>query len=333
MRFGIKYSRIGNKFFFISNLSEWHFSCRVGYNKAWLKKGGPLTTEEEEALKNFRPILQKNGFGKKYLGKFFYIYPENQAWRALKEEVFGTDFNIIKNTFEILESRFEKIWRDNKKEERIRILRQVVNSKRFKALIEDTESIFYGGKLEKKINAVVIFSPMGPEKTAAGGANVNGLHLTIEIPELKEGTWQLDQMAGVLAHETAHNLLGWREGRKLIEKTLKKLNLPKSKMKHFPMNFYEILNESVISSFVPNGYLGQKYSDYRLSSLFFGNLDFDLDDFEKLKKGKKIESYHGVIRYIAATKIFPLALKYGKAGKKIDENFVYQAGKAIKDSL
>lgn len=62
MKFDIKYSKIGNFFFFISNLSDWHFSCRKEYNEAWIKQTGELSNNEKNAIENFRKIMTKYGF-------------------------------------------------------------------------------------------------------------------------------------------------------------------------------------------------------------------------------------------------------------------------------
>jgi hypothetical protein len=54
MKFKFKISKLANQFFFISNLSEWHFSCRQFYNQEWLKQTEPLTDNEKQILKEFK---------------------------------------------------------------------------------------------------------------------------------------------------------------------------------------------------------------------------------------------------------------------------------------
>ena len=68
MEFKIIISKSANKFFFISNLTEWHFSCRKMYNPIWLKHtGGNLSLQEKKYLKIFKNILIQYGFEKYYL--------------------------------------------------------------------------------------------------------------------------------------------------------------------------------------------------------------------------------------------------------------------------
>ncbi|MBU1557460.1 hypothetical protein KKC45_00670, partial [Patescibacteria group bacterium] len=102
MQFNIKYNRIGNKFFFISNLSEWHFSCRDYYNEIWLNEVGPLTREEKDSLFEIREILQKYDFNK-YLGLFFMTSNENTVWSLLKKHIEEEEVHILKKVFKVFE--------------------------------------------------------------------------------------------------------------------------------------------------------------------------------------------------------------------------------------
>jgi len=69
-------SDIANNFFVISNLAEWHFSCRREYNRKWLDLTGELNSEEEQAIKVFKGLMKKYGFDRRdpkagYLGDIF----------------------------------------------------------------------------------------------------------------------------------------------------------------------------------------------------------------------------------------------------------------------
>jgi len=58
MKFRFIISKWGNFYFFIQNLSEWHFSCRKKYNALWQKELGSLSLEEKQTLK----VFKKNSF-------------------------------------------------------------------------------------------------------------------------------------------------------------------------------------------------------------------------------------------------------------------------------
>jgi hypothetical protein len=66
MSFSVIYSRHVCKFFFINNVSNWHFSCLPHYNEAWIQETGPLTQEESQSLDAFaiyHGISKTHGLG------------------------------------------------------------------------------------------------------------------------------------------------------------------------------------------------------------------------------------------------------------------------------
>ena len=76
MKLQFKISKLANLFFLVSNFSEWHFSCRTDYNRAWIEKTEPLKNEEVEALFKFKGVIKKYGFE---LSKIFYTGTEKEA--------------------------------------------------------------------------------------------------------------------------------------------------------------------------------------------------------------------------------------------------------------
>ena len=56
MKFSININKSANFYFFIQNLSEWHFSNRKDYNDLWRKELGKFSEEEATALKKFKEI-------------------------------------------------------------------------------------------------------------------------------------------------------------------------------------------------------------------------------------------------------------------------------------
>ncbi len=80
--------------------------------------------------------------------------------------------------------------------------------------------LFYPGGKNLVFNVVAISSPLkGEGVTAAGGANLDYKHLTLEIPFLKYGSWEFEHSIGVLAHEVAHILFGI-SGKRNIERQI-----------------------------------------------------------------------------------------------------------------
>ena len=70
MKFRVLINRWANFYFFIANLSEWHFSCRKRYNFFWLAADDKFSKTEKKYLKIFKKILLKYHFFR-YLGILF----------------------------------------------------------------------------------------------------------------------------------------------------------------------------------------------------------------------------------------------------------------------
>jgi len=339
MKTNIKVSKLANQFFFISNLSEWHFSCDVKYNEKWVEMTDLLDKQEETALKNFCKIIQKYGFQhdknwkSKYIGQYFYLHSEKQAWEELKKAVTENESNDLKEIFEIFNSRFEKIWKLKDQDNRIETLDQSLKDKNYKSLLDDTEKIF-GNSKNNKVDIIILFSPLGCDETGSGSANIGSGHITFKVPELKVDTWQMDYTIGVLAHEIAHMLFRKNKGENLILDVIKKLKLPLEIENVSMKSTVSIMNETITESFVPFGYLGQKYSKTNIAPLLLDNLDKGQIAVNDFKKGKQIDHrcYRQLSKYLV-WQLYPLAIQYGRNKKPIDKYFVEQVGLLIKGVL
>src|SRR3989344_2351191 len=288
MRLRFKLSKTTNHFFFVSNLAEWHHSCRPEYNSAWIAQTGPLNSRERAALERFRRLIQQYGFGNKvsgrYLGVPFQTLSERDAWRATAEILTEEELLDLRAVFAIFKPRFEKAWQAApRKSERIQPFAKFMSRKAGKTMLEDLRNIFVE-QTSKIVSIVVLVSPLNQQATAAGGANVGPGHVSLELPDLKSGTWQFAYSVGILAHEIAHLLFEERGGVKIVERVVKKLRWPqKENLISLPVS--RILNEGVIESFVPVGYLGQKYFREYLGPILLDNLDKGFIAAEKLMRG------------------------------------------------
>ena len=337
MKINLKISKLANQFFFISNLSEWHFSCRKAYNEKWIEMTSPLNEQEELFLQNFCKIIQKYGFQhdknwkSKYLGQYFYFYSEKQAWDELKKAVTKNEFNDLKETFEIFNSRFEKIWKLKDQDDRIERLKRSLKDKNYKSLLDDTEKIF-GNSKDNKVDIIILFSPLGCDETGSGSANIGSEHITFEIPKLKVDTWQMDYTMGVLAHEIGHMLFRKNKGEDLILYIIKKLKLPLEIENISMKSTVSIINEAITESFVPIGYLGQKYAKTNIAPLLLDNLEKGQTALDDFREGKSIDYYSAFNKYLI-WQLYPLAIQYGRNKKPIDEYCMEQVGLLIKKVL
>ena len=73
MKFRFLISKQANFYFFVSNLSEWHFSCGKDYNILWKKELGQFSPKEKDALKRFKEIRLKYPSGKSLFERAFFI--------------------------------------------------------------------------------------------------------------------------------------------------------------------------------------------------------------------------------------------------------------------
>ncbi len=335
MKFKFKISKLANQFFFISNLSEWHFSCRKDYNQEWLKWTWPLTDKEQKGLEDFKKIMENHGFIRnrmwktKYMGQYFYInQKESDVWNNLKKSIDNNDFKKIKNIFNVFTPRFEKIWKRSQKNlsKEISYFKQYLKSKEGVKFFKDLRSFINPKSRLNKFKIVVISSPLkGEAVTAAGSANLNNEHVTFEIPQLKFNSWEFEYSVGILAHEIGHILLDDSGGYKIIKGLIKKLKLPKFIFENIEPKFstHEFINELLIELFVPYGYLAhQQFKKFNLIGITFSvhNLKNIGANFEKFKKYEKVSAYR--LQKFIFWQFYPLLVNHIKNGGIIDKNFI-----------
>ncbi|MEW5908156.1 MAG: hypothetical protein AB1643_03225 [Patescibacteria group bacterium] len=327
MKFNVKYTKLGNQFFFISNLSEWHFSCRPDYNEIWIKRTGDLTRKEKQSLQDFKNIMTKYGFtyrNKKsvYIGNIFYKYPEESIWEKLRWLVTKKELEKIKEIFNIFNPRFNKIWRSYKPfGARIKIFENVLYEKRNVNLFKALEIMLGNKKKIKCINIFIIFSPHDFDATAAGGANIGDDSITLELPNFKsKNESDLEYSVGVLAHEVGHILFRNGDYHTLIKKIIRKKKIKDISNLYPRCSVLEIVEELIIELLVPIGVLAQKFYKFKPIQYLFLDLDSLGEYYLNLKKGSKIPLRK--YRKYLIWQLYPLTTHYLYKNKKIDKNFL-----------
>jgi len=341
MRFKFIVSKTANQFFFISNLAEWHFSCRKEYNQQWLNKTGPLKALEKKALKYFKTLLEKNNLSyknkkefkagnSKFIGKIFYTTKESQTWRKLTKDFSRREAEQIKKIFGIFSSRFNKVWSpENNK--RTMILKESMRQKNYQKIFQGVETFFGFKNREELINIIILYSPLDWDETSAGSANVGNSYITLELPHLKRNTWQLDFSIGIIAHEISH--IFYRSSSsidiagKLIKKERLSSNIPS---KLFPQrNAPEIVDEVITSSLVPSGYLAEKFNNFKPTDIHFSDSNMQaIGDAYNNLLNNKAASTSRIIKYFT-WQLYPLVSYYINSKKTIDKNFISQVIKIV----
>lgn len=326
-------SRLANQFFFISNLAEWHFSCRREYNNKWLERTGELSGEEEKSLRHFGKLMRKRGFSDKYIGRVFYTADEKKVWRKLRGFVSKEEFALIERVFLTLSARWNRVWKELRTADcrkRIDIFRSELRLRKNRSAMSALENLFLTGN-SREVKVLVLFPPAGVGGTTAGSANIDHDAITFELPQLKKGTLEFDLSVGIFFHELAHIFFEKINGKEMISGALRKFNLPRKLTSNCPMTTFSFVNEVIASSLAPTGYLtlrfyGAKFRNSILSRANTRRLRRAYRDFKRGIANKP----NALIKYFA-WKSLSLAEEYVREKKKIDQSFVDKIYSLIKD--
>ena len=202
-------SKTENQFFFLSNLSDWHFSCRPDYNKAWLVQKG-LSEEDKILLNRFKKILSKYGYKYKdgknqYLGQSFYIPPEHRKWNSVKLQVSSPEYESIRKYFLHFNGRFEKSWDCSLIKKWARAFEREIKKPNVRKMFSVIEG-FYGIRLPKYLRVHLIASP-SLVRSVAGSANIGPHDIVLEVPIFKLTQWNVEFGVSILAHELIHTII------------------------------------------------------------------------------------------------------------------------------
>lgn len=316
---------MGNKFFFISNLSEWHFSCRKQYNEIWLSKIGKLSKKEEKSLNQFKEILKKYNFHK-YLGIFFITEDDDYVWEYLKNEVTTEELDKIKEIFDNFESKFNIIWNLEQFENRANILREKITNE-ISYVINDIETLF-GGAEKEEFNIYLLQHPYR-NNYIAGGANLGRRGITLEMNELsKKDAETLNNSLSVIYHEFIHMEFG-KKIRELLDKFYEN-NSEKSIIPYLSKKSF--LEEVIVHSlFTHYGFLSNKYfykyTEAQIKEAFQKYekiFDSVREGLEETNPKEEMEVY-----FFLAITFHPMIEKYLKEKNKIDEKFIKEIIKTI----
>jgi len=335
LEFGFHFTKTGNLFHFLSNLTEWHFSCRKNYNKIWLKKTVPLNDKEKQALKQLTKLLLKYHFSSgqkgpddpsKFLGIPFTIYSDEEVWEKVGEWVEPNELETLKNVFEIFEPRFEKLWVEEKPKltEWRTILVKELAEKKYDDLEKDLETFF---NQKPRYSQVDVYLSMGAAGTSGGGANVGPARVTLEPTGLS--TDMVSEMLNVLYHETAHLTLEHGYYQNLLEEFLKSVGDGFSEKHAFfksGRGLRTIVNEAVTTSLLPEGYLAGKYFGCDISRRVEKVLG---KNFEKITRDKR-ENFM-IYCLFAAAKLLPLARDYIENKKPVDRDYLQKVWEVFED--
>jgi hypothetical protein len=322
MKFEFLISETENLFFFISNLANWHFSCRSDYNAVWLKTSGPLNDKERMTLKEFGDLMRKHGFVYKnnkslYLGRAFFVPIESRKWGAVKSMLSEDEVALVKNAFELFKPRFRGMWHSKQLRQWKTILSKKLMDTKTKNIFSGIED-FLGAKRIPTIIVHLIASP-SVKMAVSGGANLGRGHLTMELPVFKIHDWNIGNAIAIIAHEVAHTLVDGENIQKLLAKFASKRGpiIPSTVLGGRSRK--ELSRELIADLCAPYGY-------FCSGSLGFYKPTTDIL-FRRLGGAKN--SYENFASDIIWA-MYPVIADYVAKGKKMDITFLEKMRNVIK---
>ena len=332
MKYQIHLSKIANQFFFIANLTNWHFLCRNDYNKKWLEKTGSLSPNEERALMLLTRILKKYGFIKDkqgnslYLGIPFISQPDNIVWKAVQDWVTPQDHQSLKYIFDVFQKRFDKTW----------------DKKRIKATISQLENkiIFSQKELAKEVIKILeilfnsrintnehldihlLLAPPGVLNTG-GGAYLGPHKIALEISDVDQRS--INWINKILLQKIIHASFEKKYFLPLVNKFASQqdktgfMDLQTVKeMGSLPA----VLTEMITSSLAPEGYLDEFIFKQDVKQL----LNKRLKIIKSAHENPLVE-----LRVYAALQLYPEVKKYIAQEQSIDNQLLDKAYKYLKE--
>jgi len=190
-------------YFFVQNLSEWHFSNRKEYNTIWKTELGEFSETEKDALSRFKEIHQKYTFGREYLGKYFFT--QEEPWSQFPDDFSKEETKTLREIFVTFNDKFNAFYQQEEPllKEWQRVLEQKINETTVSEEITQNLSSFYRMNIESE--AVQVFLLPSLEKHTGGTVRL----IRERVISLEVSRYTLTEHAepiGIIWHETTHLL-------------------------------------------------------------------------------------------------------------------------------
>jgi len=245
MKFKIIVKRWTIFYFFIQNLSEWHFSCVKAYNETWRKELGKFTSQEEKTLAKFKIVHQKYTFGKDYLGQYFYL--TSKPFDILKQKLPKQDSNIVSQTFSIFKNKFNVFYKKEYpllKKWKLLLDKNLNYEARNKRITNILEVIYNNYDREKNLDVYVLPSIRNVTSGSGYIGNNKGITAAISRQPLKNNNHSI----AIVWHETIHRCFEKKYFMPLLESAFSS-----------DRDTINLIKEVTASSLFPNGLLGEKF--------------------------------------------------------------------------
>ncbi len=320
-------SELENFFFFLSNLTEWHFSCRREYNIEWLRQTGPLTVSERQALARWKTLLKKYGFrfvngSSLYLGQpFFLPSSASQKWAAVRRFVCPAEYELARSTFARFKPRFKRIWQPAGVKAWRSALEEKTNTRAAQTLLRDAESFLRPARRLSSASVHLLLSP-SRTRSVAGGANVGRGHVTLEVPIHLLREWNVENGVAILTHEIVHGHMGDVRLRPKIRLLARHMGKLVPLVDGDERSARELATELAVELCAPYG-----YPCHKAFKTYEPLLDLLLPAFgvsEGWRRGSKIP--HQLLMKYLVWHSYPLVASYVEKKRPLDVSFVDKLG-------
>lgn len=294
MKINIEYkiSELSNLYSFVGDLSQWSPSIFPLRKKEWIERTGALTKSDYQILNEFKKIHIEN-----QLLFLNFFDPKCQIpWNCIENKTGKNKSAKLKNILEYFQPRFNKIWPEEKT--KLQMLKTGLEKKFNSRSKAPRKIISLCNFKEDEINItsyLILSASSHPDCNCWTSENV----ITLECSGWPRKRFN-EISDEIIPHELFHILL--RKNKPLISKIrtatnentslLSKINLEKWKASM-------VLEELIISSFIPEGYLTRKTP----------------------KKPSGIKDFQS-IREEFAYLLHDKAKEYVRFQKKIDQNYI-----------
>lgn len=257
MRFNFLISKQANFYFFVSNLSEWHFSCGKYHNDFWRKELGCFSKKEKKALIKFKKVRLKYSAGKSLFETAFFT--KKNPFLELRKKMSANEYKVVMETFITLETKFNLLYKKDfplLKKWKNKLDMSANNKIKTIAIIKILKILFKISPIIKKCDVYLMLSSDGH---TGGGANIDKKSVSLEIS--RHSLKNINHASSVIWHEVVHLLFQ----RSYFDLALMKILKNHQKAK--------IANEIIISSLFPRGVLGKKFFKNKLANKIYPKIN------------------------------------------------------------
>jgi len=304
---------LSNFYLFISELSQWNsLVCFPERKKAWIQKTGDLTAGERIALKEFAVIFQG---AKNDLEAIFLFEKPGKVWRTLEGKVGKEQAKRIYSIFDLFRGKFERLWKIEKGR-----LGVIANKFRYMkpSFRQDLKTVEKLCGLSKRKSLQVELRLL----MSSGSNDCQGWSLGDTVI-LECSKWNLNKMKELLnnifLHECFHIL--FKRNRSIFNNFLMFVEKNEALVSNTALKEWKakvVFEEVLVSSFLPEGYLGGK------------NLGVDSRKIAKKRLSKVNSDELTRLRFFSVLCLYDFAQEYVESGKVLDGVYFGKVTKCVK---